>query len=749
MPVLRIPTQQQNATPIQPDTTPSAVPQEDPLVSFIENITTESNSTVAVEHKPEWNLVTPYIERSCENTIKNIISSLESTGKVGCYLSGFSGNGKTTTAKKIVSDLQDTYQDIFYIQIQNSIPASLEEFIQYIIRKIEQDSEYEFNKRRPVLAFQEYIRKTKACIILDDFEGEACSLFLDFITEKRFKSIFVFASSSKLISYLKPSTSAIIRERIPEVELGEFSVTEAQRFIDAKLTANTHFTKSSIEHAKSTIIKRRILNPYALLLTLTYIIKHISDERINEIDKLDEMSVFFEDYETDSMIDQSIHAIWSGLSENAKILLLFISFYETSIDINTLTENANLSKGRYEQFLPRLKSVHELLSNNIVSLSDGKLFSTNSLVKCALDYWLKQPDENDYRDCYINARLMWVEICSSLVQFVGNCYGDITQLKILDSAGGFEFIKNVVKWCITPDNIDNDETINNLLETALLIGNNSSYYFYVRGDSANLKNSIEMFRYKAAVKLQNQKEMFDALLTQLNVSSKRNHTEDAKLLYSEIKKLTYFPDEMSDFNEYVKMEHAFALYHYSLGEYKEALSIWQRLYEKKDDLIAKDVCTVSRWMSDCMIRSTEPSYSYNEIMSVLQYSLEFSSRNNYKRDILQSYFKIVSLMLDYRHYVNEDEFFSKLSSTKEVGDESYTAFYYFLAYRILKLQNTDDRSRLEKARVAITEAEKHYRKIFDDAMCVRIARIISNPDLNDVNETEHQKELGLLLTQLY
>lgn len=748
MAVLKI-TPPQNTAPTQPEPVSPAASQENPLVSFIENITTESNTTTVVEHKPDWNLVTPYIERSCDKTIKRLISTLESSGKVGFYLSGFSGNGKTTTVKKIVNDLKGNYQDIFYIQIQNSIPASLEEFIQYIIRKIEQDTEYEFNKRRPILAFQEYIKKTKACIILDDFEGEACSLFLDFITEKRFKSIFIFASSSKLISYLKPSTSAEIRARIPEVELGEFTIAEAQEFIDAKLSVNTHFTRNSIEHAKLTIIRRKILNPYALLMTLTYIINHISDERIEDIDELDEMAVFFEDYETDSMIDQSIHAIWSGLSENAKILLLFISFYETSIDINTLTENAHRSKGQYEHFLPYLKSVHELLSNNIVSLSDGKLFSTNSLVKCALDYWMKQPGESDYRDSYIKARLMWVEICCNLVHFVGNCYGDITQLKILDSAGGFEFIKNVVRWCISPDNIDDVEKINKLLEKAIMIGNDSSYYFYVRGDSANLKNSIEMFRFKAASELHNQKEMFDALLTQLNVSCKRNHTEDAKFLYSAIKELEYSPDENSDFNEHVKMKHAFALYHYSLGEYNEALLIWQRLYEKKDVLIAKDVCTVSRWMSDCMIRIAEPSFSYDEIMRVLQYSLDFSSRNNYKRDILQSYFKIVSLKLDYHHHVNEDEFFSKLSAAKEVGDESYTAFYYFLAYRILKLQSTDDKSRLEKARVAITEAEKHYRKIFDDAMCVRIARIISNPDLDDVNDAEHQKDLGLLLTQLY
>ena len=730
---------------------------ESHLVSFMEDLKTDQNAKSIIEHKPNWNMATPYIERSCEVNIKKQILS----GEVGCYLSGFSGNGKTTLVKKIVHDLRDQFQDIFYIQIQNSIPDSfedpdsldslLEEFILYIIRKIEQDTEYEFAKRKPILAFQEYIENTKACIILDDFEGKGCSVFLDHIIQKKIKTSFVFVSSSKLITHLNPNSSAEVRERIHEFEIGEYSVEEAYKYIDKKLSKNDNFTKSLIDHVKDKIIQKRILNPYGLLLILTYINKCISEERINDVDNLDEMTVFFDDYESDSMIEKSIHKIWSGLSGDAKTLLLFISFYETSININTLIDNSSRSKAGYEDYSKCLKSFSELLSYNIISRSDGKLYSMNSLVKCALDYWLKQPDdENDYGINYKKARLMWVDICCALVHYVGNCYGNISQLKILDNAGGFEFIKNVVRWCIEPDDcISDKDTKDELLNKVIGIGNDASYYFYVRGDSANLKNSIEMFRLKAAKILHNQYQMFDALVTQLNVSSKRNQINDSKTIYSEIKKTGYEPDEYSDFKEYVKMNHAFALYHYSLKEYKEALSIWQELYSKKDKLEPKDVCTVSRWMSDCMLRITEPKFSYDEIMEVLQYSFSFSSKKNFKRDILQSYFKIVSLMLDYQKPVNEDEFFGKLNATKEVGDESYIAFYYFLAYRILKLESVNDPNRLEKARASIIEAEKHYRKIFDDAMCERIARIISNPNLDDENEIENQNDLGILLAQLY
>ncbi len=690
-------------------------------------------------YQPEWNIADPYIERACEHKIKEYMQGKQ---YVGCYLSGFSGCGKTTIAKKVVTDLKDNYHDFFYIQISKEIQDSLEGFILFIIQKIQQVTNYNFPnfREKPIFAFNNYIRNTKVCFILDDFEGDVCSKFLDFVVQEKTEAFFIFESSVKRKTHISQKPSHQVMQLIPEIIIEEFLDSEAEKFIERYFSGNKQFELDSINQIKRKLIDKRVFNPYVLLLTLTYITRN----GINVIDALDEMLAFFDNYEIDIINELRIDRFLKVLSENDKILLQFITYYGTSFNRKFLTD--------YNSIIPdcdwlNRESFENLLSNNIIKLLNEDFFCTNSLVKQALNYWLSHPDKDEYRRYYLQARLFWVNFCCAIVAYVGNCYGDVNRLRILDKAGGLEFVKSVVRWCKSPDIIEDESKKRELLDKAIKICSDSSYYCYVRGDGANLNDSIEMLRFSMAKDLNNEKQMFDALVTQLNVSSKRNHTEDSRKLFYSITNMNYKPTEEEDFNEYVKMNHSFALFHNSIGEYNRAYSIWNELFEKKDKLIPKDVCTVSRWMSDCMVNTSDPKFSYEQILKVLEYSKQYSEEKKYKRDYLQSYLKIVNLNLNYGKDVNETEFNDMLIQAKDVGDESYIATYYLIHYKMLKLKAKADNSKLNEARNALSEAKKHYKKIFDETMCERIDNILKNPNLED--EKGNGKQEGLLPTQLY
>ena len=277
----------------------------------------------------------------------------------------------------------------------------------------------------------------------------------------------------------------------------------------------------------------------------------------------------------------------------------------------------------------------------------------------------------------------------------------------VDKAGGIEFVKSVIKWCMSEERYD----------IADRIGINASYYCYARGDGSILTDSIEMFRYKCAEVLEDSEEMSNALAAQLNISSKRGRIEDAALVIELLRKLNYKPDRV--YSE-VRLLHAWGQYYLATEQYDKAYEIWHSLYLRRNNLRPMDVGTVSRWLCECMRRMKK---SDEEILTILKGSLVSSKEHNATRDILQCSIQIAEIQISSGKITNKEvrDFLQLERNVNDVGDPSFRAQYYFLKYQVDMLRNEP-----ELARESLMLSKENYDTIFNAKMSQKIDSLLSS-----------------------
>lgn len=162
-------------------------------------VTGGSNGTVPVRFTPTWVECLDYTGR--EDSEELIVKYLSKKGIVGPFISGFHGVGKTTLATKIVSNQRDSYDDIFFITIPESVSGGLEELLIYMLREIEKYSTYEFDKKHAEKSFLSFVQSKQACFIIDDFDIPLCCDFMRLLSFYEIRSKFLFLSNRNLNFY--------------------------------------------------------------------------------------------------------------------------------------------------------------------------------------------------------------------------------------------------------------------------------------------------------------------------------------------------------------------------------------------------------------------------------------------------------------------------------------------------------------------------------------------------------------------
>ena len=658
-----------------------------------------NTASLEVAFTPIWIDCLDYTRRTSSELL--IGKYLYDESVFGPFISGYHGVGKTTLATRIVSERRGLFDDIFFIDIPEYLSGGLEELLCHILREIEKFSTYSFDMKNAEKQFLSFVQSKRACFIIDDFNIPICCDFLRFLSFYKVKSKFVLISNRNL-NYYQEKLERLnmgrinLSDRFPPVPVSDFSVDEAEILIQKRLDRSGIYSPKSISYIKRKMIEMDIRHPYELVLILSHIEQTISDDNIR---LLDDFSLRYSDIKTYHTILKIVGEDWNLISDNSKVLLYFVSFFSSAVDLSYLSKCSETLKRMWD-------SVLELEKYNLLISIGMNMFTVNTLTKQALDSFRNEEDyEENIFPYYQRARNLWVEICDFVVSDVRDCYDNYALMENVDKSGGIDFVKSVIKWCIEEGRY----------EIADRIGINASYYCYARGDGAILTDSIEMFRYECAKKLDDFEEMSNALAQQLNISSKRGRLEDAEKIIGHLKKLNYKPERI--YSE-VRLSHAWAHYHLANKNYDEAYRIWYSLYLRRSNLRPMDVGTVSRWLSECMRQMNKPN---EEILDILRGSLQSAKEHNATRDLLQCMLQITEIQVSSGNitYDESEEFLQLEKRIKDLGDPSCRARFYFLKYRVALFLNKP-----ELAKQSLILAKKNYDTIFNARMSSEIDDLI-------------------------
>lgn len=646
-----------------------------------------------------WNKCVDYVSRP--KFEEKITQELTDDFLKGVYVSGFPGVGKTTVVKTVISNIKERFEDVYYIDLPVGIEGGIEVFLLFVAREIEKTSTYELDKNNIESSFLSFISLKRVCLIFDDFDAAQYSDFLQFISHYDVRSQFVIVSRYSISFFqselIRKDSSVNLADLFSAVVISEFSEEEVQSLIKKRYTRKRLYSSPMIAYIKQTIQKMGIKHPYELTLVLSYFENNIED---GDTDYLDDFCIQLDDMNTMNMILTIVDKIWLALSNNAKTFIYFISFFKGGANITSLV--------RHSEQIRKMRSVlNELEKHSLIYNSGRGIYLTNTLIRYALENLAAEGvGENRYQDFSVQARALWMDTCHTIVSTVGDCFNDLDRLHILDSVGGVEYVRGVVKWCVEEKDY----------ERALEIIRAASYYFYVRGETCNIADSLEMLRYRCAKALGNTSEMFVGLCLQLNVLSKRGQTKEAKEILGLIEQLDYLPDE--DPKILIKYKHARALYYFSDKNYDQAYEIWSTLYEIRNTLDKKDTGTVSRWLCICMQKMGRPA---EEVLRYLRDTCQFARENNLSRDLIKCNILIIEILLQLNKVSEQDskEYFDLLDEAVAVGDTSYLAHYYYIEYKLLMYL-----FRAEEAMESLKLALEYYEAVFDIAMCNTIRKIL-------------------------
>ena len=333
-----------------------------------------------------------------------------------------------------------------------------------------------------------------------------------------------------------------------------------------------------------------------------------------------------EDYKM--MSEKIIHDIWEELSPIAKKIVIICANFKYTISIKLVSHILHLDILSNEW----QEAITECYTNDLLIpiIQNNPRLDMHNLIKTLV--LVNASDEDFDKETFLK-QLATFYIDKSA--YVGECYNDISKLKLFDELD---------EWNITKQVLNMLEE-NKLYKEYITIIRNLKYYIYVRGMWEKGEDSPHLKRAKMANMIQDKNEELEALCDYINIMSKSQNQEEAKKYLDIASKIVDKEKDSLEKRIVCLFYHVKALYTCNcLKDYKESYDIWMNIKESYFPYINEYRKLVTDlWITRCYLK-IENAFDLKYDMLIQR--LEEAKLANFTRGQADYHLLLISLLLE-------------------------------------------------------------------------------------------------------
>ena len=549
------------------------------------------------------------------------------------YIYGYKLGGKSKSVMAYMYDLtfKNKFQNLIWINLkkENQLSTILDTILLF---SLENRTEIKPEEKQDT-CFQ-FIKSNKSILILD-FDD-------DTIQDKTFEFIKTFSKISKILMITSIPyhqyenlldtycSNFCINDFISKEELKNMLNTteDFKKIIDMHPSlVNTLYTITGGIPFASIYLMKKIVNANKLGISLE-----------NAISKYTKAN---EDYKI--MSEKIINDIWNELSPTAKkILIICATFkYTISIELVSYIFGLDILSDEWQ------KAIIECYTNDLLIpiIQNHPRLDMHNLIKTLV---LVNTSNEDFDRKIFLKKVAKFYIDKS--EYVGECYNDISKLKVFDELDEWHITKQVLTMLKE----------NKLYKEYITIVRNLKYYIYVRGMWEKGENSPHLKRAKMTNRIQDKNEELEALCDYINIMSKSQNQEEAKKYLDIASKIVDNEKEHLEKRIVCLFYHVKALYTCNcLKDYKESYTIWNYIKENYFPYINEYRKLVTNlWITRCYLKiENHFDLKYNMLVK----RLEEAKLANFTRGQADYHLLLISLLLE-NYQATKDTQFLKMAN---------------------------------------------------------------------------------------
>ena len=534
------------------------------------------------------------------------------------YIYGYKLGGKSKSVMAYMYDLslKNKFENMIWINLkkENQLSTILDTILLFNL-----ENKAEIKPEEKQAACLEFIKNSKSILIFDFdddiIQGETITFVKNF---SKFSKIVMITSipyhqyENSLDTYC---SSFCINDFISKEELKAMLHTteDFRKIMDMQpsLVDTLYSITGGIPFA-SIYLMKKIVNANKLGISL--------EKAISKYTKTNE------DYKL--MSEKIIHDIWKELSPIAKkIVIICANFkYTISIELVSYILHLDILSTEWQE------AITECYTNDLLIpiIQNNPRLDMHNLIKTLV---LVNASEEDFDKETFLKQLAKFYIDKSA--YVGECYNDISKLKLFDELDEWNITKHVLNMLEK----------NKLYKEYVTIIRNLKYYIYVRGMWNKGEDSPHLKRAKMANMIQDKNEELEALCDYINIMSKSQNQEEAEKYLDIASKIVDNGKDSLEKRIVCLFYHVKALYTCNcLKNYKESYDIWMNIKENYFPYINEYRKLVTDlWITRCYLK-IENTFDLKYNMLVKQ--LEEAESANFTRGQADYLLLLISLLLE-------------------------------------------------------------------------------------------------------
>ena len=534
------------------------------------------------------------------------------------YIYGYKLGGKSKSVMAYMYDLslKNKFENMIWINLkkENQLPTILDTILLF---NLENKAEIKPEEKQD--ACLEFIKNTKSILIFD-FDD-------DIIQDETIAFIENFSKFSKMV--MITSIPYHQYENQLDTYCSSFCINDfiSKEELKAMLHTTEDFRK--IMDMQPSLVDTLYSITGGIPFASIYLMKKIVNANklgVSLENAISRYTKATEDYKM--MAEKIIHDIWEELSPIAKkIVIICANFkYTISIELVSYILHLDILSTEWQE------AITECYTNDLLIpiIQNNPRLDMHNLIKTLV---LVNASKEDFNKETFFKQLAKFYIDKSA--YVGECYNDISKLKLFDELD---------EWNITKQVLNMLEE-NKLYKEYITIIRNLKYYIYVRGMWEKGEDSPHLKRAKMANEIQDKNEELEALCDYINIMSKSQNQEEAEKYLAIASKIVDKEKDSLEKRIVCLFYHVKALYTCNcLKNYKESYDIWMDIKENYFPYINEYRKLVTDlWITRCYLK-IENAFDLKYEMLIQR--LEEAKLANFTRGQADYHLLLISLLLE-------------------------------------------------------------------------------------------------------